>query len=147
MPWEWIVLLIVAAALLFLAPSKLPELMRTIGRAWGEFRKGKMEVEREIRAELARDEGGEVLAVRDEVMRAARTLSVPTEGKDMKEIKLGIAKAIDTASTSQVIATAKAFGLTNSVRKLPIAVQSFVDIAEAIKWVRGRLDDINAGLR
>jgi sec-independent protein translocase protein TatA len=49
MPWEWIVLLIIAAALLFLAPSKLPELMRTVGRAWGEFRKGKMQVEREIR--------------------------------------------------------------------------------------------------
>jgi len=108
---EWIIFLIVVGVLLLFGPSKLPEFARSIGRAWGEFRKGKMEVEREIRAELARDEGGEVLAVRDEVMRAARTLSVPTEGKDMKEIKLGIAKAIDTASTSQVIATAKAFGL------------------------------------
>src|SRR3970040_608671 len=108
---EWIILLIIVALLLLFGPSKLPEFARSIGRAWGEFRKGKMEVEREIRAELARDEGGEVLAVRDEVMRAARTLSVPTEGKDMKEIKLGIAKAIDTASTSQVVATAKAFGL------------------------------------
>ena len=49
MPWEWILLLIIVAALLFLAPSRLPELMRTIGRAWGEFRKGKMQVEKEIR--------------------------------------------------------------------------------------------------
>jgi hypothetical protein len=54
------------------------------------------------------------------------------------------AMAIASPSVGVRIA-AKAFGLTNSVRKLPIAVQSFSDVAEAIKWVRGKLEEISAG--
>lgn len=49
MPWEWLILLLVIALLLFFGPSKLPHLMRGLGRAVGEFRRGKVEVERELR--------------------------------------------------------------------------------------------------
>jgi len=108
---EWIILLIIVGLLLFFGPTKLPEFARSIGRAWGEFRRGKMEVEREIRQEFAREDAGEVTATRDEVLKAAKELAVPTEGRDFRDIKMEIAKAIDRVETGKVVAVAKAFGI------------------------------------
>lgn len=108
---EWVIFLIVVAVLLLFGPSKLPEFARAVGRAWGEFRKGRMEVEREIRQEFAREEAGTVVSTRDEVMRAAKEFSVGTEGRDVGEIKLEVAKALDRAETGKVVAVAKIFGL------------------------------------
>ena len=45
---EWIILLVVAGAILLFGPKKIPELARGLGRAMGEFRRGKVELEREI---------------------------------------------------------------------------------------------------
>lgn len=42
---EAIVLLIIVLILLFFGPTKLPELARGIGRAWGELRLAKKESE------------------------------------------------------------------------------------------------------
>jgi len=109
---EWIIFLIVVAVLLLFGPAKLPEMARAVGRAWGEFRKGKMEVEREIRQEfMAEQSGGEATAGRDQVLRAAKELAIPTEGRDMKDVKLDVAKAIDRMDGSRVVSAAKAFGL------------------------------------
>jgi len=110
---EWIIFLIIVALLLLFGPTKLPELARAMGRAWGEFRKGKMEIEREIRTEIAReDAGGEILATRDQLFRAARDLMVPTEARELREIKLDVAKAIDHADTVKVVGIARSFGLS-----------------------------------
>lgn len=46
---EWVVLLIIIAVLLVFGPTKLPQLARGIGRAWGEFRRGKLELDKELR--------------------------------------------------------------------------------------------------
>lgn len=46
--FEWIVILIVMAVLLLFGPKKLPELARGIGRSLGEFRRGRIEIEKEI---------------------------------------------------------------------------------------------------
>ncbi len=46
--WDWIIVIAVVL-ILFGGASKIPELFRALGRAVGEFRKGQMEVEREIR--------------------------------------------------------------------------------------------------
>jgi sec-independent protein translocase protein TatA len=110
-PWEWIILLIIVALLLLFGPSKLPEFARSIGRAMGEFRRGKAQVERELRDELTRDEVGESGAGRDQVLRAAKELAVPTEARDMKDIRLDIAKGIDRVETPRVVSIAKIFGL------------------------------------
>ena len=110
-PWEWIIFLIIVALLLLFGPAKLPEFARSIGRAMGEFRRGKAQVERELRDELMRDETSELGAGRDQVMRAARELSVVTEGRDMGDVKLEIAKVIDRVDTLKVVAIAKIFGL------------------------------------
>jgi len=77
----------------------------------GEFRRGKAQVERELRDELTRDEMGEAGAGRDQVLRAARELAVPTEARELKDVRLDIAKAIDRAETSRVVSVAKILGL------------------------------------
>jgi sec-independent protein translocase protein TatA len=46
--WEWVVILIVA---LLLFGSRLPSVMRALGRSMGEFKKGAREIEDEIEAE------------------------------------------------------------------------------------------------
>lgn len=48
---EWIIILIILAALFLFGPSKLPEMAKGIGRAMGEFKRGRMEIERAIREE------------------------------------------------------------------------------------------------
>ena len=45
---EWIVIGIVIVGLLLLGPKKTPDLARGIGRAFGEFRKARTDVEKEI---------------------------------------------------------------------------------------------------
>jgi sec-independent protein translocase protein TatA len=46
-PTDWIILIVVV--LLVLGGSKkIPEIARAMGRSMGEFKKGRMEVEREI---------------------------------------------------------------------------------------------------
>jgi len=54
---------------------------------------------------------GEAGAGRDQVLRAARELAVPTEARELKDVRLDIAKAIDRAETSRVVSVAKILGL------------------------------------
>jgi len=42
-------ILILAAAIFFFGPDKIPELARSLGKAAGEFKKAQMEAEHEIR--------------------------------------------------------------------------------------------------
>ncbi len=49
---ELIILLIVIAVLFLFGPSKIPELARGVGRAVGEFKRGRTEIEREINESL-----------------------------------------------------------------------------------------------
>ena len=46
-PTDWIILIVVVLLVLGGA-KKIPDVAKAMGRAMGEFRKGKMEVEREI---------------------------------------------------------------------------------------------------
>jgi len=108
---EWVIFLVVVAVLLLFGPSKLPEFARAVGRAWGEFRRGRMEIERELRQEMARAESGDEVATRDEIFRAAKELSLTREGKEMSEIKLDIAREIEKAEGSRLVAVAKVFSL------------------------------------
>jgi len=45
---EWIVVLLIAAVLIFFGSKKLPEFFRSLGRARGELAKGRFEIEQEI---------------------------------------------------------------------------------------------------
>ena len=49
---DWLIIAVVAG-ILFYGSSKIPQLAHSLGRSVGEFKKGKMEVDREIKAEQA----------------------------------------------------------------------------------------------
>ncbi len=46
---DWLIIAVVAA-ILFYGSSKIPQLAHSLGRATGEFKKGRLEVEKEIKA-------------------------------------------------------------------------------------------------
>ncbi len=102
---EWIILLIIIAALFLFGPQKLPELARGFGRAMGEFRRGRMEVEREITQQFPQEDP------RAKMDRAASALGIATAGKSELQIKLDIARAVDKAPDNQVVSAAQNLGV------------------------------------
>jgi len=109
--FEWIIILIIIAVLLLFGPQKLPELARGIGRALGEFRRGKMEVERQISDELSTLDARDIRA---RVDKAASALGIATTGRSELQIKLDIARDVDKAPDEQVVAAAQAVGVYTS---------------------------------
>lgn|SRR2546422_1559801 len=107
--FEWIILLIIIAVLLLFGPKKLPELARSIGRAWGELRRGKMEVERQIRDEFSVEERRDFGSrLRD----AARELGVDSASMRESDLKLQIVRKIDPASDEKVASVARILDVT-----------------------------------
>src|SRR5437867_9786719 len=108
---EWVVILIIIAVLLLFGPSKLPELARGLGRALGEFRRGKMEIERQISDEI---NAMDVKDMRSRVEKAAGALAIPTSGRRELQLKLDIARPVDKAGDEHVTAAAPAVGVYSS---------------------------------
>lgn len=109
--FELIILLIIIAVLLLFGPQKLPELARSLGRAWGELRRGKIEVERQIRDEMAAGDAKDFGArLRD----SARELGIDATGKRDSEVKLEIARRIDAVSDDKVVLVSRILGTSES---------------------------------
>jgi sec-independent protein translocase protein TatA len=108
---EWVILLIIIAVLLLYGPKKLPELARGVGRALGEFRRGKMEIEREINSEISQLDTRDM---RNRLEKVAGALAVPVAGRSELEVKLDIARAVDRAGDTQVVSAAQAIGVYSS---------------------------------
>jgi sec-independent protein translocase protein TatA len=108
---EWVILLIIIAVLLLYGPKKLPELARGVGRALGEFRRGKMEIEREISSEISQLDTRDM---RNRLEKVAGALAVPIAGRSELEVKLDIARAVDRAGDTQVVSAAQAIGVYSS---------------------------------
>ncbi len=47
---DWLIIAVVAGVLLY-GSTKIPQLARNLGRSTGEFKRGRLEVEREIKAQ------------------------------------------------------------------------------------------------
>lgn len=92
MGWEWIIVLVVIVLLLFGGGKKIPEFARGLGRAMGEFQRGKMELERELREE------GALPKIEDEseVVKAAKALGIDTKDKTEEELKKEIAEKMES---------------------------------------------------
>ncbi|PYB67681.1 MULTISPECIES: twin-arginine translocase TatA/TatE family subunit [unclassified Thermoplasma] len=95
---EWLIV-IVAILVLFGSAKKVPELAKNIGRATGEFKRGQMEVEEEIRkamysktpsAQSNPANGVDYIAV-------AKTMGIDTEGKSTEELKAEIQEKLQHA--------------------------------------------------
>lgn len=108
---EIIIILIILAALFLLGPRKIPELARSLGRAMGEFRRGRVELERELSREMRASEE-ETTASR--IAAAARHLGVDTAGRRDEDLKLEIARLIDGASDTAVADVARTLGVWES---------------------------------
>ena len=76
-------ILIGVVIILFFGAAKIPDLARALGRAKGEFEKGS----REHAAAPAAREATLEDAERERVMKAARELGIPTEGRSLSDIK------------------------------------------------------------
>lgn len=74
------VALAIVVIVLFFGAAKIPDLARALGRAKGEFEAGSRE---KSRADPVAIEDAE----REKVMKAARELGVPTEGRALSDIK------------------------------------------------------------
>jgi len=86
---EWIFVIIVLVVLLFGA-SKIPEMARSIGKATGEFQRGKMEIQKEIdKASKELDKTPERLKLEE----AAKAFGIDPYGKTDEQIKEAIKKA------------------------------------------------------
>src|SRR5207253_8740245 len=104
---EWVVILIIIAVLLLFGPSKLPELARGVGRALGEFRRGKMQIQREISTELPQLD---TRHLRMRVEKAAGALGLPPSGRSQTGVKLDDARAAAEARDEPVVPAAQALG-------------------------------------
>lgn len=89
---EWIILLIVIGVFFFGA-NKIPEMARSIGRARGEFERGKMEMEDEMRK--AREEANRQPTEREKLEKAATSFGITTEGKTDQELREALKNAIE----------------------------------------------------
>jgi sec-independent protein translocase protein TatA len=83
--WEWLIIIFVI--LLLFGGRKIPELARNLGRAMGEFKRGREEIEKELR-EGAKGE----TKPEGSIVKAARELGIDTEGKTEEELKKEIAE-------------------------------------------------------
>ncbi|WP_309491908.1 twin-arginine translocase TatA/TatE family subunit [Candidatus Hecatella orcuttiae] len=97
---EWVILIVVVVVLLFGA-KKLPELARSLGRATGEYQKGKSEIEKELQSikQLSSTPPSQSPSTSseeelDKLIKIAKELGIETEGKTEAELKEEIAKAM-----------------------------------------------------
>ena len=89
---EWIILIVVVVVLIFGA-GKIPQLAKSIGRARGEFEKGKFEGEEEVRK--AREDSKKTERTeREKLENAAKALGLNVEGKSDEELREELKKAI-----------------------------------------------------
>lgn len=88
-PIEWAIIVLVI--LVLFGTKKLPEFARNIGRATGEFTRGKMDVERELRASASASSSNKNVA------DAAKALGIDTANKDDATLKNEIAEKLKTS--------------------------------------------------
>ena len=76
------VLLVVGIFVLLFGASKIPEIARSLGRAKGEFEKGAREGR-----EMLSKEPADAQADDAKLLKAARELGIPTEGRSISDVK------------------------------------------------------------
>ncbi len=83
-PTDWLIIIVVVLVL-FGGAKKIPEFARSLGKATGEFSRGKMEIEKEIRAAAATPTTA--AAPQSSIKEAAKNLGIETTNKTDDELK------------------------------------------------------------
>lgn len=86
---EWLIVVVIVVVLIFGA-SRIPNLAKALGRAQGEFEKGKVQSEIEVQKlkEGANPQpSSSQLSDHDKLLKAAWALSISTEGKTDDQIR------------------------------------------------------------
>lgn len=95
--WIWIILFVVV---LLFGAKKIPEIAKALGRARGEFEKGKQEIEREIKeAEKEAKESSQPASKkedteREKLIKSANALGISTYGKTDEQLREEIQAAL-----------------------------------------------------
>lgn len=79
--WGFVIVIV----LLLFGAAAIPKLARSLGRAQGEFKKARREMDLEMAA--AAGETAETPASEESVRRTARELGIPEQGRDLGEVK------------------------------------------------------------
>ncbi|HMK45348.1 MAG TPA: twin-arginine translocase TatA/TatE family subunit [Methanocella sp.] len=89
-------LIILGLAVLLFGATKLPELARSMGRSMGEFKRGQVEVERDLSAEknsLVASHGADVALTRTQGM--AKKMGIDIVGKTDDQLLIEIERKLD----------------------------------------------------
>ncbi len=89
---EWLIVIVIVVVLLFGA-SRLPQVARSLGRAGGEFQKGKLEADQEVQR-MKEQAGSSAPSEHEKLLKAAHELGISTEGKTDEQIRDEVRKAV-----------------------------------------------------
>jgi sec-independent protein translocase protein TatA len=114
---ELIILIGLVVVLLFFGGSKLPQLARGIGKALGEFRRGRMQIEREIRQEIdiAQTYSGtqQVVEINPRLVEASKELNIDVLGRRERDLKMEIIRTLDSESEDKLRKVAGLLGIAS----------------------------------
>ncbi len=96
------IILIAIVIIVLCGASKIPELARSLGKATGEFKKGKQDIENEI-SELSRSDKGVTPAENQsaKIRKMAMDLGIAVEGKTDEQLLDEIQKKMITIEKKQ----------------------------------------------
>lgn len=89
-PIDWLIIVVVILVL-FGSTRKIPDLARNIGKATGEFKRGQMEIEKEIRNSMNGSTTTTPAAPGVDYPQMARSLGIDTQNKTEKQLRDEIA--------------------------------------------------------
>ena len=92
--WLWIILL---GGILLFGTNKAPEMARSLGKVFGEFQKGRKEIDNEIfkQQEFVTQTPSKSLS-KIELQKSAAALGIDTVSKSEEEIRLAIKRKLDS---------------------------------------------------
>ncbi|MGQ9719173.1 MAG: Sec-independent protein translocase subunit TatA/TatB [Nitrososphaerales archaeon] len=88
--WLWVILFVVV---LLFGAKKIPEIAKAMGRAKGEFERGKQEIEKEMR-EITQPPSKKEESEREKLIRVATALGISTLGKTDEQLREEIQVAL-----------------------------------------------------
>lgn len=91
---EEIAIIVVVAVILFGGSKKIPELARSMGRATGEFKRGQMELQKEIKNSIYASSATDSETGKVDFYQVAKNMGIDTTDKNESQIKEEIAQKL-----------------------------------------------------